>query len=109
MAISLLKRVVDSSNGAGSGVAYGSGASNHVNQESQSFVMLKVTPAYGEGMTSSPDTSSRLNSAAQSRSHDASGIFSGLGFDTSYRSRCMQGYMGFGCEGMEHSKGVATY
>ena len=56
MAINFENLVVESSKGAGSGVAYGSGASNHVNQESQSFVMDSVTPAYGEGMTSSPLT-----------------------------------------------------
>ena len=39
---------------------------------------------------------------------DSSAIFfSGLGFDT--RSRCMQGYMGIGCERMEHGKDVAAY
>ena len=38
---------------------------------------------------------------------DSSAIFfSGLGFDT--RMRCMQGYMGIGCERMEHGKVVAT-
>ena len=38
---------------------------------------------------------------------DSSAIFfSGLGFDT--RARCMQVYMGIGCERMEHGKVVAT-